>query len=77
MTTIISCRCDNCDTDLYRSYNSIDYRITIKSERIPSRSGAVTDMNILPQIETPMHFCGIACMRKYLEAKWKEMERNG
>jgi hypothetical protein len=34
-------------------------------------------MNILPQIETPMHFCGIACMRKYLEAKWKEMERNG
>lgn len=59
--------CDSCGADLTVTGNSVDYRVLLRSEALPSWGGAVTDMMIHPPIRQPMHFCGIACLKKGVE----------
>lgn len=61
--------CDHCKRNLTRSGNSVDYRIVVKSEPIPSAPGPVTDMMIYPPIPEDLHFCGLRCMREWVAAK--------
>ena len=59
--------CDSCERDITTSSNSVDYRIVLMSEGIPSTGGAVTDMWIEPQFRQPLHFCGINCLKQWLD----------
>jgi hypothetical protein len=56
--------CNGCGKDLSSTSNSEDYRIVLKSECIPCHGGVVTDMAMYPQIEKPMHFCSIECLKR-------------
>ncbi len=57
--------CDECGRDITTTGNSIDYRLAIKSERIPSCGGAVTDMMICPPIDSDKYFCGWRCFQEW------------
>lgn len=70
MTIKVECFCDLCKRDLSITSNCIDFRISIQSEKIPVQNGAVTLMHIEPPLDGPIHFCGVGCMKKYLESKW-------
>ena len=63
----VSITCDSCGHDLKESTNSIDYRICLKSERMPSCDGVVTDMMIYPDFDEPLYFCGRGCMKEWLK----------
>lgn len=60
-------KCDGCDIDLSKTGNSIDYRLGLYNERLPCGIGAVTDMMIYPIIERNAHFCGLLCLRAWLD----------
>jgi hypothetical protein len=58
--------CDTCGKYLHESSNSVDYRIAVYSEAMESADGVLTDMDIRPDFETPLHFCGGGrCMRDW------------
>ncbi len=61
--------CDNCNSDLTESSNSVDYRIKLYSQRMPCHDGAVFDMLISPQIPEPMHFCGLGCLSIWVKGE--------
>jgi len=63
------CNCDKCEKDLSSTSNIINYRIFLKSERIPCHDGAVTAMMIHPQIKDELHFCDIKCFKSYVNEK--------
>lgn len=55
--------CDACGSDLTRTGNSVDYRLVVTSEGIPSGGGAVTDWGASPPVKRAYHFCGLKCLR--------------
>lgn len=55
-------RCDQCNRDLTTTGNSVDYRVLLKAEQIPSRDGALTDAMDWPYPKTPKRFCGPKCV---------------
>lgn len=57
-----SVTCDACGQDLTLTGNSVDYRLVLAAEPIPSWGGAVTDMLIHPPVERPHHFCSLRCL---------------
>lgn len=61
--------CDGCGRDITYTGNSIDWRLALRNEEIPSYSGTVTDMYIPPQIDKDVYFCGIECLKKWLKTK--------
>jgi hypothetical protein len=58
--------CDSCKRNISFTGNSIDYRLALINEKIPSRGGAVSDMYMLPLIEDNAHFCGLGCLKKWI-----------
>lgn len=60
--------CDGCGKDLTTTGNSVDYRLALVNEAIPSGGGAVTDMMVYPPIERNVHFCGMRCLKAWLSA---------
>ncbi len=60
-------KCDACGRDLTTTGNSIDYRLALKNEHVPSVGGFVTDMMVYPAIEHDVHFCGLSCLRAWLD----------
>lgn len=67
----IDITCDACGRDLTTSGNSINYRLALRSENIPSSGPVVTDMMVYPAIERDAHFCRVECLREWLN---REME---
>lgn len=59
--------CDQCDCDLTETDNSIDYRLDLINTRIPSKGGLVTLMMIHPHLDRDHHFCGVSCLKKWVE----------
>ena len=57
--------CDHCGADLTFTGNSIDWRLALTNEQIPSHGGIVTDMYIQPALEKNMHFCRLHCLKQY------------
>jgi len=66
-TTTITC--DSCEKDLTTTGNSIDYRLALKNERIPCRSGPVTCMMKYPALENDVYFCGLNCLYEWIDSK--------
>lgn len=59
-------RCENCNNDISYTTNSINWRIALVNERIPSCGGVVTDMMIYPQLENDLRFCGLGCLKSWV-----------
>jgi hypothetical protein len=70
MPKTVKISCDECGADLSYSGNSVDYRVALLNESIPSRGGFVTDMMIYPALEQNAYFCGLGCLDK-----WRDRER--
>lgn len=65
--------CDGCGADISATGNSIDYRLRLIAEALPSRSMCVTDMMIYPPIKQDAHFCGLGCLRTWLNKEFPQM----
>lgn len=61
--------CDGCSRDLTKTGNSIDWRIVLDNQKIPSHEGAVTDMWLEPSLKRSHHFCGLTCLRIWMANK--------
>ena len=61
--------CDHCQANLAETGNSIDWRLALRNEKIPSRRGSVTDMHIAPALKDTAHFCNLHCLSKWLETQ--------
>lgn len=66
----ISITCDFCGNDLKSSSNELDYRLSLNNERVPSTGGFVTSMGAYPAIKTDAHFCGVDCLRGWLDKEF-------
>lgn len=63
--------CDNCGADLTSTGNSVDYRLALASEKLPLHAGAMscTDTMIFPPITHDAHFCGMVCLKKWVDSE--------
>lgn len=68
MTIETKILCDHCNTDLTYSRNSIDYRLGLINQNKPSQGGFVTDMMMYPILDRDKHFCGMICLKRWVEA---------
>lgn len=59
--------CDACAADLTATGNCVGYRIKVESERLPARGPSVTLMNVLDPLPNSLHFCGMGCLRTFLD----------
>ena len=61
--------CDGCQKDITATGNCVDYRIAMKVERLPTKSGTgfVTAMMIYPPLKNDAYFCGINCVRIWMD----------
>lgn len=66
MTETKKTTCDGCQRFLDVTDNSVDYRLRLTCERIPSTPGAVTDMLKYPIIEKDRHYCSLGCLQKHI-----------
>ena len=58
--------CDTCGADITSTGNSVDWRIALINQHIPSRGGMVTDMWITPQLKDDVYFCNAGCLRAWI-----------
>lgn len=61
--------CDSCGKDLTTSGNSVDWRLTLRPERIPPAGGFCTDMMIYPALDRAYHFCHMGCLEAWQAKK--------
>ena len=66
MSAKIKITCDGCQRHLHLTDNSIDYRLRLTCERIPTHRGAVMDMMKYPIIEADRHYCSLGCLQKHI-----------
>lgn len=60
--------CDSCNHNIGESNGCPGYILNLKS--IPSRlAGETYDVYITNPIPRELHFCGFACLNKYLEGR--------
>lgn len=58
--------CDGCGSDITTTGNSVDYRLALLNERLPLRGNMCTDMMIYPPIKQDAYFCGVGCLKTWL-----------
>jgi hypothetical protein len=59
-------KCDYCNKDLALTTNCEDYCLELKNKQIPRWEGSVTCMGVYPIIKSTLHFCGLGCLKHYL-----------
>ena len=67
----VTTTCDSCDKDLSDNDGMPDYRLHLKSERIPNKSNFEYAVMCYPDIKSDKFFCGLECMYKWLKKKPK------
>jgi hypothetical protein len=70
MTKTAKITCDGCNNDLTHSSNCEDYRLALINESVPSLGGFVKSMIAHPAIKDDVHFCGVDCLRKWLDQNY-------
>lgn len=58
--------CDQCQSDISTTWNSVNWSITLKNRQIPCHSAVVTDVMIHPQLNKDMDFCGLVCLTRWI-----------
>jgi len=64
-TTVL---CDACNKDISYAGGQDNFIVELRSIHQPVRPGqnSQTAGMVVPQISQPLHFCGTACMKKYV-----------
>jgi len=68
--------CDYCNRDLTYTSNSIDYILSLYSKRMMCYDGPVTDMMICPEIEMEHNFCGMSCLKRWVNSETRQIQYN-
>jgi hypothetical protein len=61
------CTCDGCGADLTETGNCLDYRLALVVQLIPNFGPTAALMHIKPPISGDKHFCGIDCLRTWVD----------
>jgi hypothetical protein len=67
--------CDACGFDLTSTSNAGDYRLALCNQSIAPSSNPVSLMGFYPAIERDAHFCGVDCLRWWLNKNYPVSER--
>lgn len=67
-------KCDNCEREIGTTTNASDYILQLRNFPCEVISNAVTDMLMYPPIEKDVYFCGIGCLRTWLDLNYHERE---
>lgn len=59
--------CDHCDDDLTLSRGTTKFRLTLSSTHLHHNNIATIGVYIHPPIERDYHFCGLSCLKKWLD----------
>lgn len=62
-------KCDYCLADITYTDNSIDYRLHLLSESMPSKNAVITNMMTYNPLLDDKHFCGIDCLKQWCTEK--------
>lgn len=63
----IEITCDACGKDLTETGNCVDYRLALINENIQSVGGFVTSAMRYPAIKHNAHFCGMKCLKQWVD----------
>lgn len=69
MSELIKIFCDNCSNEITYSYGCQNYCLKLSNHTMPNYSSITCDIMIYPPIDSTKHFCGLGCLKKWLEAK--------
>ncbi len=69
MSTKFEVKCDLCQKDLTDTGNCDAWLISVRNERIPSKGGIVTLMNLEPLLPFGMDFCSVECLKGWFQKK--------
>lgn len=67
MSQKVEILCDGCGNDLSETSNCVDYRLALSNEAVPNYSNFATLMGVSPAIKRDAHFCGVDCLRSWLD----------
>jgi len=62
-------QCDNCKFDLSISEGATKYRLDLICNRCPHDDSPTCDIYIIPPIDSDKHFCGLGCLKEWLQNK--------
>lgn len=65
----IEINCDACNKDLRHTSYSYEYYLCLSSISKKNNSGVCYAMGIPSDIKEDMHFCGLTCLKKWMETK--------
>jgi hypothetical protein len=69
--------CDQCHGDLTSAGSMPDFRLKLMAENLPFESGCVFSTYVVPPIKNDQHFCGMACLRKWLDVDTWHLKEEG
>lgn len=58
--------CDYCQNDLFDEIHSYGYYLSLEVRRHKT-SGVVFDVMLIPPIDQDKHFCGLGCLKQWLD----------
>lgn len=67
--------CDLCGADKTSTGNCVAWRLVLMPELIPSEGPMVTLMHVEPDLDRPYHFCGIQCLKKWLDSNYDKVTK--
>ena len=72
MSKTVQVTCDGCGNDLTYTANCEDFRLALVNERVPlpPGDGVAYSMGAYPAIKTDAHFCGVECLRSWLDSEY-------
>lgn len=78
MGKTVSVTCDGCGNDLTSTSNCVDWRLALVNERLPIASGVatVTSMGVYPATMQDGYFCGVDCLRSWLDKEYPPGKRH-
>lgn len=59
--------CDNCKKELNYSFGIAKYRLNLSCNHLPHDGGHVIDVFIYPTLDRDFHFCGLECLKNWLD----------
>jgi hypothetical protein len=69
MGKTIQIKCDGCDHDLTYSKGGYDHCLVLEDREYGPNSQVVLGYMTYPEIQNDCYFCGIKCLKKWIQEK--------
>lgn len=60
-------KCDYCNADISESKGIPNYRLHLSCSAAPDYGGISLDVMMYPPIDSPKDFCGLGCLKKWID----------